>query len=373
MMLSNGTFRPFSTLTACALVLGLTACANTGEKPDEAAAAPAETVATPLEAPAPLSVDTDKHLKTPHAQDYVVKPGDTLWDIARHFLKEPWAWPEIWYNNPQIKNPHLIYPGDVIAIVTVDGKSRLTVKLSPRMRVSPLPPPVITMPIDKLRPFFAYNRVMDEAQIEALPYIVDSRDGRLVIGEGDTVYARPMKDAEKVPYTSVRKGARLTDPETGELLGYDMIHTGDAQLVRAGAPATLFLTDTRREVMRGDRISPKPADPFVHDIQPSLPRQVVHGYVIQLHDALTQVGRDQVVMINRGKRESLRPGDLLEIVQTGATVTDTVAPDRPKVKLPDNAIGTLLVFLTYERVSYGLIIETERSVKVGDQVRTPQP
>jgi len=320
----------------------------------------------------------ESRFRSVHAEDYVVQKGDTLWGISRRFLSNPLYWPEIWHNNKQITNPHLIYPGDTVSIVYVEGVPRLTVSLSPRMRAEPLPPPIPVLPLELLRPYLNYDQVLNAEDFDAAPYILRARDPVMLIGSGDTVYVRPALDDATERYAVLRPGSPLTDPETGELLGVRAIFTGELSVTERGDPTVLRVDEAAREIRQGDRLFPMPREPFTRDVVPSIPAFDIEGQVMYLPDAMTQVGRNQVVVINRGEEAGLKTGDMLEIRETGGVIEDEYSRveaehsgGTPLVRLPDVPIGALLVFRTYDRVSYGLVVESKRPVRLGDKVLTP--
>ena len=370
------------------LPLALTGCATEGKAP-VAPSEPSSTQQTPTEPPEttaqatpidtePAPVETRDRFRDALPDRYVVEKGDTLWDIADHFLKDPWYWPEIWYNNPQIDNPHLIYPGDVIALIWVDGEPRLqiasrrpTVVLSPRMRTAARPEPISTIPLSAIRQFLIHPQVLSAAEIESLPRVIDSRDNHLIMGTGDKIYARPLASTEHSSYHLLRKGEPLIDPATGNTLGFEAVHVGEARLGSAGEPASLTVTDSEREVLIGDRLKPKQEDPFERQFQPRAPEQPVDGQIIHLVDAISQIGQYQVAVINRGANDGLEAGHVLAVERRGRTIVDRDDGEETTVKLPDERSAVMLTFLTYPEVAYALVVEAERPVARRDRVTNP--
>jgi len=317
-------------------------------------------------------------------QDYVVQPGDTLWSIANHFLKDPYYWPEIWYANPEIENPHRIYPGDHISIVFVGDRPRLTVGLRPHIRYESLPPVVSALPLDKLRPFLNHDQVLSEEDLESAPYVLANREGAIHASSDDIAYVRPDLDADQQRYAVVEKGKELVDSRSGELLGYRAIYKGEAHLQATGDPSTVELKDVVREVQEGDRLVEMTEEAFDRDVQPQIPAFAIDASVILLPDAITQVGNNQVIVIDRGTESGVQPGDLLKINKRGRVVSDRFAPreegdevkrlrdlEGPAVALPDYPIGTAMVFRVYDRVSFALVAKATKPVHVGDRARTP--
>ncbi|HKK14209.1 MAG TPA: LysM peptidoglycan-binding domain-containing protein [Gammaproteobacteria bacterium] len=314
-----------------------------------------------------------------HPDRYVVVKGDTLWDIAGRFLKDPWHWPEVWYVNPQIKNPHLIYPGDVITLSYVNGKPRLavqrgrpTVKLSPHARPEPLTRAIPTIPIDAIQQFLTQPLVTDKNELKNAPYVVEIAQEHVIGGPGDQMYVRGLKSSGHTRYSVYRPGKPLVDPDTNEVLGYQAIFVGDATLKRFGDPSTLVLTKADREALVGDRVRPVSQEQIKANFMPHAPKQHVDGRIISVLGGVSQIGQYQVVVLNRGRREGLNPGTVLAIYQTGRVIRDTVSDKHgDTVKLPDERAGELMVFRSFDRVSYGLVMRATRALHVEDRVRNP--
>ncbi|MEJ2115862.1 MAG: LysM peptidoglycan-binding domain-containing protein [Gammaproteobacteria bacterium] len=307
-------------------------------------------------------------------------PGDTLWDLSNKFLVQPWYWPEIWYLNPQIQNPHLIYPGDVITIFYVGGKPYLTVgdgprvtKLSPKVRSEDIDAQEYGIPIPAIQQFIVRPRVVSEETLDSAPYILSSVDERLAFGAGDRVYARGFNGDPDGQYTVFRKGGALHDPKTDELLGFEAIIVGDGEIIRSDDPATFDLTQTKREALRGDRLLPVNFGEIDTEFVPHVPPDGTHGYVISLFEAISQVGTFQVIAISLGERNGMQKGHVLDINQAGRVVADPF--EKPgslvDVELPEESAGRAMVFRTFEKVSYALIMETSRSIQVGDSATSP--
>lgn len=316
-----------------------------------------------------------------HPETYVVQRGDTLWDIAAMFLRDPWNWPEIWQVNPQVQNPHLIYPGDVLSLAYVGGRPVLQVqrgtnpggRLSPRVRSEPLEEPIPTIPYDTISAFLSRPVVLDRKQIESLPYLVAQREG-LVASAGDDVYVRGTNDAPVgKAYNVVHVGEPLVDPDDDEIIGYEGIYVGTGSLRRDGDPATLRLTQTDREALVGDLLV-EAEDETRMDFVPRPPEQQVEGRIMSVVDGVSLIGQYQVVVINRGARDGLEPGYVLRVFQTGAVIRDTVAGRgrlAEKVRLPDEPAGVIMVFRVFDRISYALVMEATNAIRVLDTVRNP--
>lgn len=323
-------------------------------------------------------------LNPDHPQRYVVKRGDTLWDISAMFLRDPWYWPEIWYVNPQIANPHLIYPGDVLTLVYIDGKPRLrlergssgptgTEKLSPRIREQDLDEAITTIPLEVIGAFLRKGAVLEKDEIDQLPYIVAIRDGHLIGGSNNDLYVRGEGLAVDQGYSVVKIGDALTDPDDGKVVGFEGIFVGEGTIRRGGDPATLKLTRTHREALRGDRLLNLEFN-IPLNFYPRAPEQEIDGSIIHVVDGITQISQYQMVVINRGARDGLEAGHVLQILRVGGTVQDRYGDNRAfgeKVRLPDEPAGTLMVFKTYDRISYALIMEATSEIHVLDRVRNP--
>jgi hypothetical protein len=310
-----------------------------------------------------------------HPNEYVVQVGDTLWDISARFLKDPWFWPEIWYVNPDIVNPHLIYPGDVLGLVYIDGQPRITnvrgsaYRLSPQARVTPLSETINSIPYEAVAAFLSSGVILEKEEADALPYIVDIRGEHLVAAAGNEVYVRGLSDdMPGTRFNVVHVGDALTDPDDNRLIGYQGLLVGEGRLSRGGDPATVALTDTAREALKGDRLIPDTVD-IPLNFFPRSPSSQVEGRIISVVGGVTQIGQYQVVVINRGTSNGLSVGDVLSVFQTGEVVKDRVKGGT--VKLPDEEAGTVMIFKTYDRISYGLVMEATQALHILDTVRNP--
>lgn len=320
-------------------------------------------------------------LRKGHPTQYTVQPGDTLWDISARFLTEPWYWPEIWYVNPDIKNPHLIYPGDVLKLTTRGGKPRLvlerhagTIRLSPKIRVEKLEEAIPTIPISALRPFLRGDRMVSAEQWQHAGYIVAAADEHVMGSQGDPVYVRHLAQNGKdgrYAYSILRKGDPLVDPESGRVLGYQATHVGDAVCEPGGDPATCQIRASNQEVLPGDRLMLVEQEALKGRFTPRAPAQPVQGTIIAVMGGVTQIGQYNVVAINRGEAQGLKPGDVLLIYKKGRTVTDHFDADHDRVQLPDERAGVMIIFRTFSHLSFGLIMEATRAMSVMDMVRNP--
>jgi LysM repeat protein len=324
-------------------------------------------------------IDRDVIPVSPDAPErYVVQKGDTLWDISSKFLTDPWYWPEIWHINPQVANPHLIYPGDELALTWVDGRPQVTVarggpvRLSPRVREQPLSESINAIPYERIAAFMQRPAVLTRDQVENAPYVAHARDHRLISSVGNDFYARRLADGQVGNrYNVYHVGDELRDPDDGDLLGYQGLFTGEADLNRAGDPATLRLRDSARETLEGDILLPSDAEPKMAFI-PRIPDSRVDGTIMSVIDERTVVADYDVVIINRGTKHGLAPGHVLEVWEAGEEVRDTTLNrESATVQLPDERNGLAMVFKAYDRMSYGLMWRSDREVQVGDAVRSP--
>ncbi|MEO7387217.1 MAG: LysM peptidoglycan-binding domain-containing protein, partial [Gammaproteobacteria bacterium] len=302
-------------------------------------------------------------LNPAHPDSYVVKKGDTLWDISSMFLKDPWYWPEIWYVNPQVENPHLIYPGDVLTLVYVDGQPQIrssrggvaaargTDRLSPQIREQQLNEAVTTIPYNVIAPFLDKGMVLDRDEINDLPHIIAMRDDLLLGSTGDDAYVRGDTGEIGSTYSVVHIGDKLVDPDDGDLLGYEGIYVAEGHVRRGGDPATVTLDDSHREAMKGDRLVAR-SEPLALQFAPRPPDRPIEGRIVHVVDGVTQIGQYQVIVINRGTRDGLEPGHVLSVWQVGNRVSDNVDSSLfgGKVQLPDEQAGLLMVFKTYDRL-----------------------
>lgn len=376
------------------LTAALSACSSSSSRPDIAVSAePEQRSGTIVQAQSDEAASRQraaaKSVKANHPRTYVVKRGDTLWDIASLFLRDPWYWPEIWHDNPQVNNPHLIYPGDILTLVYVDGMPRImvgkqvhaigeaaalpVVKMSPSARRDTLEASIKTIPGDAIRQFLSKPRVVSKQELEDAPYIVGSDDEHLILGEGNSVYVRGEIDKERVRYTVYRPGTELIDPASGEVLGYEGIYAGEVHISKYGDPAVGKLTFTEREVLLGDRLLPTDKSKIDNLYFPRLPDRNVSGQIIHLSDALFGVAKFQIAVINQGERDGIETGHLLATYTKGARIKDRY--DRTgkadEVDLPEMRSGLMMIFRTFDHVSYGLILESTRVIHNHDIVRTP--
>ncbi len=382
MKTANLHFRPAIVLS---LIAGLTVI--TGLLPVSSTAQDSQrTIATgsniPLTADAP--------------NEYTVKTGDTLWDISKVYLRDPWYWPEIWYVNPQVENPHLIYPGDILKLVYIDGQPRVTLgdrggatesgggkRLSPQVRREPLSQAITAIPYDVIASFMGRPTLLDGDQVKSAPYVVAMRDGHVIGAVGNEVYAKGIGSAAAdARYSVIHIDEKLYDPENNDLLGYSGSYVGSGPVATTGDPAKLVLTDSAREALQGDKLFPESVDVNV-DFVPHAPASDIEARVIAVRNH-TIMGQYQVIALNRGQRAGLEPGHVLAISQVGGTVRDTYSKGGMRatttstsrgrgttVQLPDERVGLAMVFKAFDRMSYALVMETTHEIRQGDLAKNP--
>jgi hypothetical protein len=335
--------------------------------------------------------DRGSILKPSAPKSYTVKRGDTLWGIASMFLRDPWLWPEVWYVNPQVANPHLIYPGDTLTLAYgKDGKPQIRLeqggaaRLDPRLRSSPLDGAIPTIPYTAIAAFLSRPSVLTNEQLRNAAHVVAFRDEHVVAGTGHEVYIADLKGQSNTRYSIVHVGDALRDPDDGKVVGYEGIYTATALVSNPGNPSKALLIDTARETLQGDKVLATDLDVPLNFMLRA-PRNDVHGRIIAVVDGTEVIGQYQIVVINRGKRHGIDAGHVLAIDQAGQTVHDIYAHESgfmhhlggagfsfaPKVKLPDEREGTLLVFKSYDRLSYALVIGASDAIRVNDVVHNP--
>lgn len=313
-----------------------------------------------------------------HPQNYVVVHGDTLWDIAGRFLARPWQWPEIWHDNPQIRNPHWIYPGDELTLSYVGGRPRLQVsrpselRLSPEVRATPLARVIPVIPLNAVQQFLTRPKVANASELDNAPYVVGFVGEHIAGGAGDGVYVRAIERTDQGGYMVYRPGKPYKDGVTGEVLGYEALYVAEAGLQSPGDPATMELLQSDREVLIGDRVMPVEPERMQMNYQPHAPKQLIRGSIVSVVDGVTQIGQYQIVVIDRGTADGVEMGHVLDIRRRSRNERDVVSGHPgASVMLPEEHEGVLMVFQPFERVSFGLIMNATRSIHLGDVVQTP--
>ncbi|MCL4183411.1 MAG: LysM peptidoglycan-binding domain-containing protein [Burkholderiaceae bacterium] len=329
---------------------------------------------------------------------YTVVKGDTLWHISGRFLEKPWRWPEIWQlNREQIRNPHLIYPGDVVYLDRSGAEPRLRLgrrvgggssadasgagaggaglpaeRLQPRVRVEPLEREAVpTISSTDIESFLSRPLVVDEAGLKSHPRIVGTQEGRVNLGPGELAYVRGLPGQSSGDWHVYRSAKPLVDPDTRQTIAWEAMFVGTAKLERNGDPATMRIVATTEEIGVGDRLMPaERAFPVTYAPRP--PEAAVKGRIVSVYRGVSQVGRNSVVALNLGKADGLEVGHVLAVNERGRTVTDREAAKPEKIALPDRPVGHLLVFRVFDKIAYGLVMEASASISVGDAVSNPR-
>jgi len=347
-------------------------------------------------------------LNPSHPDQYTVVEGDTLWDISGKFLHHPWQWPELWSYNSQIKNPHLIYPGDTVYFSMVNGQPQLSLsrneefyqrdpnapcviqeddsvkgrrdfalsddgKVIPCIRETSLKEAVKLIPAGAISQFLGSPRVVGKDELNNSPYVIDMAGEHLIAGAGDRLYVRGITGPESLSYTVYRDGNAYTSPETGEILGYEAKYIADATLQQEGDPATFSIIKANSEIRIGDRLMNNMAEQEISlNYFPRPPKNSIKGNIIRVMSGVTQIGKNDVVVIDKGIKDGLLPGHELEIYHKGRITGDAYSGIKnATVKLPDDLAGVLMVFRPFERVSYALVMKANQAIHVLDKVQTP--
>ncbi len=358
-------------------------------------------------------------------ETYVVQPGDSLWDIAGRFLRDPWDWQKVWEANPKVANPNLIYPGDTLRLTYSGGRPRVraeggkrVIKLSPRVRVEALEAPVPTIPISVIAPFLSRPYVAQTDDVERAPYVVGFPDEHITAGVGDSVYVRGIRDPSVTNFEIVRPGQPYEDPDSGEILGYEAAFVANAQVERGGDPAKLYLTRSATEVLVDDRLVPAADEAVLSNFYPMPAPPGTRGRIIAVLNGVSQIGQYNIVVLNRGARDGIQEGHVLESYTGGDERRDRVragvddwnwksespltqefwygefrqqgwienkpSPNAPlplhaDVRPPDatyvapyEQAGTVMVFRVFDRVSFALVMRATRAMHLLDTVAAPR-
>ncbi|MEQ1488056.1 MAG: LysM peptidoglycan-binding domain-containing protein [Methylotenera sp.] len=332
-------------------------------------------------------------LNNNHPDSYTVVKGDTLWGISGKFLKDPWQWPKVWkLNRAQIKNPHLIYPGDVVFLDMSSGSPQLRlsrdgVTLQPGIVEESLDKTAIsTIPLSVIAPFLNQPLIIEKNQLAASPRIIAGQDDRVVLSPGTRVYIKDIKDGDPLDWYVYRPGDTLTDPDTKEILGVEANYLGDAKITKYGDPASADIVKAKEEIFTKDRLVPI-ADSVATNFVPHAPDAQVSGRILRVYGGVAEAGPQSIVSISRGAANGIEVGHVLAINRYGRVIKDpeydkktavkkvTVAGELKlepgMIKLPDERIGLLMVFRVFDRVSYGLIMQASQPINTLDSVNTP--
>ncbi|QEP44100.1 LysM peptidoglycan-binding domain-containing protein [Ectothiorhodospiraceae bacterium BW-2] len=322
-------------------------------------------------------------------QLYTVVSGDTLWDIASRFLTDPWRWPEVWQSNPQIENPHLIFPGDQLKLLMEGGRAvirkvegeqvrcvgyteegRCIERLSPQVRESSLKGAITTIPANVITPFLRQPRVMSPNSLDDAPYVLSSADEHLIAGTDNRIYARGIQSKMTSDYLVVRPGTIYRNPDdSDDILGQEALVAAEARLVRFGDPATLDIVDAEREVLNGDRLIPLVEQGHQNNYLPHSPPEGVRAQIMAVLDGDRLIGQYHVVALNIGREDQIESGHVLAAYDSGRQVRDFATGEW--LKLPDERSGLLMVFRVFERMSYALVMEATLPMRIGDRIGAP--
>jgi hypothetical protein len=360
---------------------------------------------------------TSADLKDTAPDQYTVVRGDTLWSIAARFLKEPWRWPELWrMNQDQIRNPHLIYPGDVIVLDRTAREVQLrlqqldTVRLSPKVRAEPLAAKAVpSIPPSVIEPFLAKPLVVGRNELDAAPRIIATAENRVSIGAGEIAYAEGLTEDKGAVWQIYRRGDPLIDPESKEILGYEAVYLGDARVSKFGEVSTIQIIRSTQEINRDDRLLPASKELPTFSYVPRAPQKGVRGHIVSTYGVMFETGPMSIVALSKGSQDGLEVGHVLAIYRnqrtaryalrtsplwgrTGPTGDDSrrpyyseeltprdgpLYPERRAIneddlaRLPPERLGLVMVFRTFDRTSYGLIMEASQQVSINDVVTNP--
>jgi hypothetical protein len=342
-------------------------------------------------------------LNPSHPETYTVVKGDTLWDISGKFLQHPWQWKELWKNNAQIKNPHLIYPNDTIRFSIVNGKPQLDLsrpqalqtdnktcvlkpseyekgrqtflldknnKVLPCFRESEIEKPINLIPHDKIATFLMSPKVVSEEELENAPYIVGFHEGHLMAGTGDKIYVKNLINTTARTYTIYRTGETYYTAHTDNVLGYEARYMASATMLNDGDPATLLITKGTHEIRAGDLIMPNLDVENTLNFFPKPPEQNIDGHIIGVQDGMALIGLYSVVVIDKGSADGLIIGHELTVYQKGKHIVDPVKDHADEVKLPDEISGKIMIFRPFEHLSYALVMEAKHDIHRLDEVKT---
>lgn len=308
---------------------------------------------------------------------HIVVRGDTLWGISGKFLKQPWRWPEIWgMNKAEIKNPHLIYPGDVIVLDMSSGNPRLKLaksynsKLQPKVYSEAVQDVIPSIPSNIIEPFISQPLIIEAGEHEKLPRIVATQENRVMVGGGDSVYASGITGVDVEKWNVFREGKALKDPDTGEILGYEAVFLGGARLVRPGEPSSLNVTQAKQEIGRGDRLLPAPPPNIVAYV-PHRPDVPVQGKVLSIYGGVNEGGPGYVISLNRGKADGLEIGNVVALYRKRISTSVDEDGKRTDTVVPEERYALAFVFRTFDRIAYALVVEASRPVIIGDAARNP--
>jgi len=324
---------------------------------------------------APIKADNIQ-LRSDTPDRYVVAQGDTLWGIASRFLKNPWQWPQIWgLNRQQVKNPHKIYPGDVVVLERTLNTTRLTlatdketVKLSPTIRseqfgVTAIP----SIPASSIEPFLSQPLVIERNGLANAPYLLGSSDNRVIFSAGNIIYASNLPADKGLVWQIFRPGKALKDPDNSDqILGYEAEYLGDAKASAFDDVSTVTITKATQEILKGDRLVPSPGIIF-NNYAPHAPEIPIHGRIISVYGGVTQIGKGAIITLNKGTLDGLEMGHVLAVYRRSYAKS----LERKIVQLPDERTGLVFVFRVFDKLSYALVVQSTQSIQILDVVKNP--
>jgi len=350
---------------------------------------------------------------------HIVVPGDTLWSISGRFLKDAWKWPEVWkMNQEQIKNPHRIYPGDVIVLDRASGTLRIgqsgdgssgTVKLSPRIRGENLASASVpAIPPSVIEPFLSRPMVVGENELDKAPQITATQENRVATGAGDTVYVGGLTKEMGTIWQVFRRGDPLIDPDTGEVLGYVATYLGEARVLKFAEQSTVTITRSAQEIYAGDRLLPASKQQPTFSYVPRAPGTSVRGRIISTYSGLWETGPAGIVALSKGSRDGLEVGHVLAVLRSQSTARyemrnselfgeqgfgngqprtyyaenlnvrnsplysqGTPISATQAAKLPDERYALVMIFRTFDRAAFGMVMQASRPVSLNDVVTNP--
>lgn len=344
-----------------------------------------------------------------HPEQYMVQKGDTLWELSGKFLEHPWQWPELWRYNSQIKNPHLIYPGDTVYFSMVDGRPQLNLsrgslyqqaqmlpksscvlreqdyqqgrkefatasdgKLLPCIREQKLDAAIKLIPVENIASYLSSPKVVDEQELDNAPHVVDFAGEHLIAGAGDRIYVSSITGHVGESFMLYRPGNAYISPETGSVLGYEAQFVANATMLQTGDPATLAITKAVGEIRKGDRIMSDIEQDISLNYFPRPPEKMLRGHIIGVLGGVSQIGRHNVVVVDKGTADGMQVGHEFTIKKAGKQIRDTFSDSTDKtVVLPDEVAGNLMIFRPFEHVSYALVMKATQAIHVLDKVHTP--
>ena len=379
-------FNTLLLLPFAALICGFVSVCGFAQTSPASAGAPAAAPVSVQSAEVPLQLADNAPTR------YEVKKGDTLWSIAARFLKSPWRWNEIWrMNKDQIRNPHRIYPGDILVLQTgTDGQPQLsiaqplpeearpTVRLSPSVRIEPIDTAAIpSIPPAIIDPFLTRPLIIGEDGLASSPKIVGGPDTRVVLASGNKVYATGIKDSDGANWQVYRPGKALSTPGKKEVLGYEAEYLGDAIVDKHGEVTTLFIVSSKKEIVIGDKLVQIAPERIV-SYPPHAPDRDVEGRIIALPTTLIESGRDAILTLDLGKRDGMEVGHVVALYHDPGSIEVIdeskkyrFFPDKKKLQLPQERIGLAFVFRVFDKVSYALVLSSTKQIELGDSVRKP--